>query len=78
MPRDFREGTLILTFSLREKELLRARCRYHFKRLILQAVARLQKFPLPEGEGLGEGHALTSGNYCANRQIARRREWLFA
>ena len=44
------KGTLILTFSLREKELA-ATCRFHL------TVGDGLSLPLPEGEGWGEGQA---------------------
>jgi hypothetical protein len=47
----FVKGTLILTFSLREKELVVVPTNEF-------AARYCGRLPLPEGEGRGEGHAL--------------------
>ena len=47
----FVKGTLILTFSLRKKELVVVPTNQFAQRYCGQ-------LPLPEGEGWGEGHAL--------------------
>jgi hypothetical protein len=51
------KGTLILTFSLGEKELPADQCRV--TDVTLTNAASSPRLPLPEGEGWGEGPRLT-------------------